>query len=170
MPLTENSGQIFLPGVCNRTQNLRFGPYTKNLSVCLTDFFLLHYIKLELFFLQKNRCLPPSPFWRQKDQNVSTEIMVFFFVKYRFHIQQRYLAGAENYCTTNPSFGKKVIIIYYFHYYKKSHVKSNYMHIFRSRQKQLQSSQDIQCIYALSPKMTKFKLVKIDKHKSEDYV
>ena len=29
MPLTENSGQVFLPGGCNRTQNLRFGPYTK---------------------------------------------------------------------------------------------------------------------------------------------
>ena len=28
MPLTENSGQIFLPGGFNRTQNLRFGPYT----------------------------------------------------------------------------------------------------------------------------------------------
>ena len=30
MPLTENSGQVFLPGGCNRTQNLRFGPYTIN--------------------------------------------------------------------------------------------------------------------------------------------
>ena len=32
MPLTENSGQIFLPGGCNRTQNLRFGPYTNILD------------------------------------------------------------------------------------------------------------------------------------------
>ena len=29
MSLTENSNQLFLPGRCNRTQNLRFGPYTK---------------------------------------------------------------------------------------------------------------------------------------------
>ena len=29
MSLTENSAQVFLPGGCNRTQNLRFGPYTK---------------------------------------------------------------------------------------------------------------------------------------------
>ena len=29
MSLTENSDQVFLPGGCNRTQNLRFGPYTK---------------------------------------------------------------------------------------------------------------------------------------------
>ena len=28
MSLTENSDQVFLPGGCNRTQNLRFGPYT----------------------------------------------------------------------------------------------------------------------------------------------
>ena len=28
MSLTENSNQVFLPGGCNRTQNLRFGPYT----------------------------------------------------------------------------------------------------------------------------------------------
>ena len=26
MSLTENSNQLFLPGGCNRTQNLRFGP------------------------------------------------------------------------------------------------------------------------------------------------
>ena len=30
MSLTENSDQVFLPGGCNRTQNLRFGPYTNN--------------------------------------------------------------------------------------------------------------------------------------------
>ena len=30
MSLTENSDQVFLPGGCNRTQNLRFGPYTMN--------------------------------------------------------------------------------------------------------------------------------------------
>ena len=29
MSLTENGDQVFLPGGCNRTQNLRFGPYTK---------------------------------------------------------------------------------------------------------------------------------------------
>ena len=28
MSLTENSNQPFLPWGCNRTQNLRFGPYT----------------------------------------------------------------------------------------------------------------------------------------------
>ena len=28
MSLTENSDQVFLPGGRNRTQNLRFGPYT----------------------------------------------------------------------------------------------------------------------------------------------
>ena len=28
MSLTEYSDQVFLPGGCNRTQNLRFGPYT----------------------------------------------------------------------------------------------------------------------------------------------
>ena len=28
MSLTENSDQVFLPGGCNRTQNLKFGPYT----------------------------------------------------------------------------------------------------------------------------------------------
>ena len=28
MFLTENSDQVFLPRGCNRTQNLRFGPYT----------------------------------------------------------------------------------------------------------------------------------------------
>ena len=28
MSLTENSKQVFLPVGCNRTQNLRFGPYT----------------------------------------------------------------------------------------------------------------------------------------------
>ena len=33
-------------------------------------------------------------------------------------IQLRYLA--VNYCQTNPSFGKKLIIIYYFHYNRKS--------------------------------------------------
>ena len=37
MPLTENSGQVFLPGGCNRTQNLRFGPYT--ISLLLTGKF-----------------------------------------------------------------------------------------------------------------------------------
>ena len=33
MSLTENSDQVFLPGGCNRTQNLRFGPYT--ISSCV---------------------------------------------------------------------------------------------------------------------------------------
>ena len=28
MSLTENSDQVFLPEGCNRTQNLRLGPYT----------------------------------------------------------------------------------------------------------------------------------------------
>ena len=31
MSLTENSDQVSLPGGCNRTQNLRFGPYTNKL-------------------------------------------------------------------------------------------------------------------------------------------
>ena len=30
MSLTENSDQVFLPGGCNRTPNLKFGPYTKS--------------------------------------------------------------------------------------------------------------------------------------------
>ena len=34
MSLTENSDQAFLPGGCNRTQNLRFGPYT---IILITD-------------------------------------------------------------------------------------------------------------------------------------
>ena len=32
MSLTENSSQLFLPGGCNRTQNLRIGPYTISVS------------------------------------------------------------------------------------------------------------------------------------------
>ena len=38
MSLTENSSQLFLPGGCNRTQNLRFGPYTIDsiLELCRT--------------------------------------------------------------------------------------------------------------------------------------
>ena len=30
MSLAENSNQLFLPGGCNKTQNLRFGPNTIN--------------------------------------------------------------------------------------------------------------------------------------------
>ena len=33
MSLTENSNQLFLPGGCNRTQNLRFGLYTNSCEV-----------------------------------------------------------------------------------------------------------------------------------------
>ena len=40
-------------------------------------------------------------------------------VKNQFHIEQIYLAYAVNYCTTNPSFGQKLIIKCYFHYNKK---------------------------------------------------
>ena len=45
-----------------------------------------------------------------------TEILVIVFVIY---IQQRYLANAVNYCPTNSSVGKK-LILYYFLYDRKS--------------------------------------------------
>ena len=38
MSLTENSDQVFLPGGCNRTQNLRFGPYTIFHNMYATSF------------------------------------------------------------------------------------------------------------------------------------
>ena len=37
MSLTENSNQLFLPEGCNRTQNLRFGPYTMYLVARICD-------------------------------------------------------------------------------------------------------------------------------------
>ena len=37
MSLTENRDQVFLPGGCNRTQNLRFGPYTKRPKIGFQD-------------------------------------------------------------------------------------------------------------------------------------
>ena len=43
-----------------------------------------------------------------------------YLVNEQFHIPRRYLANAVNYCPTNPSFGKKLIILYYFHYNRKS--------------------------------------------------
>ena len=40
MSLTENSDQVFLPGGCNRTQNLRFGPYTSSFEYPKHTFWL----------------------------------------------------------------------------------------------------------------------------------
>ena len=58
MSLTENSDQVFLPGVCNRTQNMIFGPYTNNTvdqhpHICQNKTYspqsedILHYCYLE---------------------------------------------------------------------------------------------------------------------------
>ena len=41
MSLTENSDQVFLPGGCNRTQNLRFWPlhyYEKKIEITRDDY------------------------------------------------------------------------------------------------------------------------------------
>ena len=46
MCLTDNSDQVFLPGGCNRTQNLRFGPYTNKSNI--TGFSLSIDIKINL--------------------------------------------------------------------------------------------------------------------------
>ena len=47
MSLTENSDQVFLPGGCDRTQNLRFGPYT--------IIFILTFIERYFSWLSKNK-------------------------------------------------------------------------------------------------------------------
>ena len=43
MSLTENSDQVFLPGGCNRTQNLRFGPYTIKIAFCVQCYSVLYF-------------------------------------------------------------------------------------------------------------------------------
>ena len=52
MPLTENSGQVFLPGGCNRTQNLRFGPYT-NIPILTNE---LDFLKNTVISVERKQC------------------------------------------------------------------------------------------------------------------
>ena len=56
MSLTENSDQVFLPGGCNRTQNLRFGPYTIG-----TNFIIVIVIQMKQDFAN-NYCVICLPF------------------------------------------------------------------------------------------------------------
>ena len=60
MSLTENSDQVFLPGGCNRTQNLRFGPYTIKLfsSYRANTIFVLHKVQREITQKVKKAELP----------------------------------------------------------------------------------------------------------------
>ena len=56
MSLTENSNQLFLPVGCNRTQNLRFGPYSITAGVHSTRISFLQTMKpvsevINLFFM-----------------------------------------------------------------------------------------------------------------------
>ena len=58
MFLTEYSDQVFLPGGCNRTKNLRFGPYTmvilnviflSSVHFCLEKSFQEHHQSVQQF-------------------------------------------------------------------------------------------------------------------------
>ena len=81
-------------------------------------------------FIRISEQMKDLDFFLQKQMQFQAEIVAIFWVKNQFHTQQRYLANVVNYCTTNPSFGKKLkIMIYYFHYNKKKHFTSNHMHI-----------------------------------------
>ena len=46
MCMTEKSNQLFLPVGCNRTQNLRFGPYTKRLLSVTSEVLVYNLVKL----------------------------------------------------------------------------------------------------------------------------
>ena len=63
-----------------------------------------------IVFLQKQMS---PPFGVRKKMQLRTKILVCVLVNYRFNIQQRCLANAVNYCTTNPSFGKKLFFLSY---------------------------------------------------------